>query len=85
MVPDYVRTVLREIRALGGNAPSGYQGGDVFYNWEQKLEPGDYRYYDVHPRVPGRDRGPERLIIEQVTGLAFYTHDHYMSFEAVGE
>jgi len=23
MVPDYVRTVLREIRALGGNAPSG--------------------------------------------------------------
>jgi hypothetical protein len=38
-----------------------------------------------HPHVPGTDRGPERLIIDQVTRMAFYTSDHYVSFEAVGE
>jgi ribonuclease T1 len=69
----------------GGDAPPGYHGGAIFHNREKKLEPGAYRYYDVHPHVPGTDRGPERLIIDQVTGMAFYTSDHYVSFEAVGE
>jgi ribonuclease T1 len=34
----------------------------------------------VHPRVAGRDRGAERLVIEQGTGRAYYTGDHYRTF-----
>ena len=35
--------------------------------------PGRYREYDLHPRVPGQNRGPERLVVEQTTGRAYYT------------
>jgi ribonuclease T1 len=37
----------------------------------------------VHPRITGRDRGPERLVIEQATGRAYYTGDHYRTFVAL--
>lgn len=83
MIPDYVLNVLAKIRALGGNAPPGYVGGAVFRNREGGLPAGDYRYYDVRPHVVGENRGPERLIIDQQSGRAYYSRDHYATFELV--
>jgi ribonuclease T1 len=31
-------------------------------------------------RTPGRSRDAERLVIEQDTGKAYYTNDHYRTF-----
>jgi guanyl-specific ribonuclease Sa len=30
--------------------------------------------------VPGRDRGPERLVVDGTSGRAYYTADHYRTF-----
>jgi guanyl-specific ribonuclease Sa len=85
MVPDHVLIVLRSIRAAEGLAPPGYRGGQRFHNREGHLPAGLYREYDVHPWEPGVDRGAERLVIEATTGVAFYTSDHYVTFEAIEE
>ena len=74
------REVLATIEERGGAPPPGYVGGREFQNRERRLPPGRYREYDVHPRVPGRDRGPERLVIDRATGRAYYTADHYRTF-----
>jgi ribonuclease T1 len=72
--------VLAAIEARHGQPLAGYVGGRVFYNREGRLPAGRYREYDVHPRIPGRDRGPERLVINQATGHAYYSADHYRTF-----
>ena len=77
---EQARDVLAAIEARGGKPLAGYVGGRAFHNRERQLPAGHYREYDVHPRVPGRDRGPERLVIEQTTGRAYYTRDHYRTF-----
>ena len=84
-VPDYVLEVLSFIRK-NGEAPEGYVGGREFQNREKRLPAKAldgkkirYSEWDVHPKVKGQNRGPERL----VTGSdhsAYYTHDHYKSF-----
>ena len=55
-------------------------GGRAFHNREHRLPPGRYREYDVHPRRRGRDRGPERIVVEVGSGRAWYTPDHYRTF-----
>ena len=77
---ERARDVLAAIEARQGEPPEGHVGGRAFQNRERRLPAGRYREYDVHPRVPGRDRGPERLVIEQTTGRAYYTRDHYRTF-----
>lgn len=88
-IPAAARKTLAHILAHG-EAPPGHVGGRRFGNYgrggEQKLPITDavgrkiaYREWDIHPRVPGRNRGPERL----VTGSdqrAWYTADHYCTF-----
>lgn len=71
---------LKAIEERYGEPPPGYVGGRSFQNRERKLPRGRYREYDVHPKVPGKNRGAERIVIEQRTGKAYYTHDHYNSF-----
>jgi ribonuclease T1 len=77
---ERARDVLAAIEARGGEPPAGYVGGRAFHNRERQLPTGRYREYDVHPRVPGQDRGPERLVVDQTTGRAYYTGDHYRTF-----
>ena len=77
---EHAREVLATIQARGGEPLAGYVGGRAFQNRERRLPAGRYREYDVHPRVAGRDRGAERLVIEQGTGRAYYTGDHYRTF-----
>jgi ribonuclease T1 len=72
--------MLAAIEARGGAALPGYVGGRAFHNRERRLPAGRYREYDIHPRVAGQDRGPERLVVDQTTGRAYYTGDHYRTF-----
>jgi len=58
----------------------GYIGGREFKNRERRLPRGQYREYDVNPKIRGRRRDAERIVIEQRTGKAYYTNDHYRSF-----
>jgi ribonuclease T1 len=74
------RDVLAAIEARDGQPLPGYVGGRTFQNRERRLPAGRYREYDLHPRVPGQDRGAERLIVERATGRAYYTGDHYRTF-----
>lgn len=52
----------------------------MFQNRERRLPPGHYREYDVNPKVRGRSRDAERIVIEQDTGRAYYTGNHYRTF-----
>ena len=58
----------------------GYIGGRDFQNRERRLPRGRYREYDVNPKIRGRARDAERLVIEQRTGKAYYSGDHYRTF-----
>jgi guanyl-specific ribonuclease Sa len=58
----------------------GYVGGREFKNRERRLPRGRYREYDVNPKVRGQPRDAERIVIEQRTGKAYYTDDHYRTF-----
>jgi guanyl-specific ribonuclease Sa len=79
-IPDTARETLQAIEARQGEPLPGYVGGRPFQNREHKLPRGRYREYDVHPKVPGKHRGAERIVIEQRSGKAYYTADHYNSF-----
>lgn len=83
MTPIQALDVLRQIRARGGAPLTGYKGGGRFVDRDHNLPAGDYRKYDIHPHIPGANRGPERLIIEQGTGQAYFTGDHYRTFETI--
>lgn len=78
--PQKARSVLEAVQKRHGEPLSGYVGGRTFRNRERKLPPGRYREYDVNPRIAGRNRGAERIVIEQRTGKAYYTGDHYVTF-----
>jgi len=79
-IPDSAREALKAIEARQGEPLPGYVGGRTFQNRERKLPRGRYREYDIHPKVPGKNRGAERIVIEQRSGKAYYTADHYNSF-----
>ena len=78
--PQKAYDLLAQIKQREGKPLPGYIGGRIFQNRERRLPPGRYREYDVDRKIPGRSRGAERLVIEQETGKAYYTGDHYRSF-----
>jgi guanyl-specific ribonuclease Sa len=64
-----------------GKAPKGYVGGNGFHNREKRLPlNGNYREYDVNPKVNGKNRGPERIVIDVDRKSGWYTSDHYKTF-----
>lgn len=74
------RDLLRAIQERQGEPLEGYIGGRTFHNRERHLPTGRYREYDVNPKLHGRPRDEERIVIEQHTGKAYYTGDHYRTF-----
>ena len=78
--PDKAYELLETLQRRHGEPLSGYIGGKVFQNRERRLPRGRYKEYDVNQKIPGRSRDGERLVIEQDTGKAYYTHDHYRTF-----
>ena len=68
-----VKDLLEAIQQHEGKALPGYIGGGAFQNRERRLPLGHYREYDVNPKIRGRSRGAERIVIEQDSGRAYYT------------
>lgn len=79
-IPLAARDTLKALEERHGDPLPGYVGGRPFLNRERILPRGRYREYDVHPKVPGKNRGAERIVIDQGSGKAYYTADHYRSF-----
>ena len=79
-VPQKAHDLFKQLQARHGEPLPGYVGGRDFLNRERRLPPGRYREYDVNPKIPGRSRDAERLVINQRTGQAYYTGNHYRTF-----
>ncbi len=84
-VPPKVARVLKHVDETR-EPPPGYEGGRHFGNFENRLPRKDrrgrsirYQEWDVNPKVPGKNRGAERLVTGS-DGSAYYTRDHYRSF-----
>lgn len=78
--PEKVYDLLQRLEERDGSPLPGYVGGREFQNRERRLPRGRYREYDVNPKIRGRGRDAERIVIEQQTGKAYYTEDHYRTF-----
>jgi len=78
--PQKARDLLTLLQERGGAPLPGYIGGRDFQNRERRLPRGRYREYDVNPKIQGRSRDAERIVIERRTGKAYYTGDHYRTF-----
>lgn len=78
--PKKAYALLEALQRRNGTPLPGYAGGKAFRNRERRLPSGRYKEYDVNRRVPGRSRDAERLVIDQDTGKAYYTDDHYRTF-----
>jgi guanyl-specific ribonuclease Sa len=90
VIPAEARRTLAYIRAHDA-APPGYVGGRRFGNYERVLPARDaqgraieYREWDIQPKVPGRNRGAQRLVTGS-DGRAWYTADHYATFTEIRE
>lgn len=84
-VPQKAHDLLARLQARYGEPLPGYVGGREFRNRERRLPPGHYREYDVNPKIRGRSRDAERIVIEQDSGRAYYTGDHYRTFIPLNE
>ena len=78
--PEKAYALLEALKQRHGVPLPGYVGGKIFHNRERRLPRGRYKEYDVNRKVPGRSRDAERLVIEQDSGKAYYTDDHYRTF-----
>jgi len=91
-VPAHVAKLLQYLDEHH-RPPDDYEGGRTFHNAARDGEealprtdaggrPITYREWDVHPRIPGVNRGAERLVTGS-DGSAYYTADHYRTFAKV--
>jgi ribonuclease T1 len=76
-VLDTARDLVAWIRSHHGAAPPGHRGGRRYRNDNGVLPPGEYREYDL---FPGKPRRAERVVIEQNSGRAYFSPDHYETF-----
>ena len=83
--PQKARDLLTRLQARHGESLPGYVGGRAFQNRERRLPSGHYREHDVNPKIRHRPRDSERVIIEQDTGRAYYTSNHYRTFMPLNE
>ena len=70
-IPGAAWRTLEHVRRTGGEEKLPLRDG--------RGRPIDYREWDIHPKVPGRNRGAERIVTGS-DGRAWYTADHYCSF-----
>lgn len=80
-IPSRAYTELSHVRA-NGTPPAGYKGGRVFRNREGRLPGnGNYREYDIDPAPAAGARNAERIVVDEISGNAWYTSDHYLTFK----
>ncbi len=83
IIPGKAVETLANVRNTG-KAPDGHVGGRTFQNREGRLpQDGNCREYDVDPKPASGSRNAERLVVDQDTGRAFYTPDHYETFQEI--
>jgi guanyl-specific ribonuclease Sa len=80
LAPQKAYDLLKRLEERQGTPLPGYIGGRDFQNRERRLPRGYYREYDVNRKIRGRGRDAERIVIEQRSGKAYYTGDHYRTF-----
>lgn len=87
-IPQKVRQVLEYV-IKNNSPPDSYVGGRTFGNYEKRLPQYDengkkirYQEWDVNPKIPGKNRGAERLVTGS-DGRAWYTDDHYETFTEI--
>lgn len=75
--------ITRTLDLIERDGPFPYErDGLEFQNRERRLPSGEYREYTV--KTPGSsDRGARRLVVDQESGVAWYTDDHYETFAPV--
>jgi ribonuclease T1 len=79
-VPQKAHDVCEHVQKTGG-PPKDYEGGWTFENREGKLpQGGDYREFDIDPKIPGTGRNAERIVLDMNNGRAWYTPNHYNTF-----
>jgi ribonuclease T1 len=83
--PQKAQDLLAQIQARHGEPLPGYVGGRAFQNRERRLPPGRYREYDVNPKIRGHSRDAERIVVDQHSGKAYYSGDHYRTFTPLNE
>ena len=88
-IPQKAINTLIYIREYG-DSPRGYEGGRQFFNREKRLPEKlsnnktiKYQEWDVNPKIKGKNRGAERLVTSKKS--AYYTRDHYNTFEEIFE
>ncbi len=79
-IPEKALDLLAQLETRHGEPLPGYIGGRDFQNRERRLPRGRYREYDVNPKLRGHPRDGERIVVEQQTGKAYYTGNHYQTF-----
>lgn len=80
LIPNKAKDVLKHIKKKK-SPPQGYKGGKTFNNRDGKLpKGGKYKEYDIDPKVKGKPRGAGRIVVDEATGQAWYTPDHYDTF-----
>ncbi|MBN9386379.1 MAG: hypothetical protein J0H74_36815 [Chitinophagaceae bacterium] len=57
----------------------GRGGGEILPTTDGSGNPITYKEYDVWPRVPGQNRGTDRIVVGSDKS-AYYTGDHYQTF-----
>jgi guanyl-specific ribonuclease Sa len=60
----------------------GLDGGTVLPRFDDRGRPVRYREWDVNRKVPGRNRGAERVVTGS-DGRVYYTRDHYATFQRI--
>jgi ribonuclease len=81
-VPARAYEVANYARMHSDAPPPGFKGNREYVNEDGRLpEGGDYREYDIDPKVQGFPRSGERIVVDRNTGESWYTPDHYATFK----
>ena len=86
-IPQEAYDTYDYAQSHNGAAQDGYKGNRLFANDGRdgsEVLPSSYapfREYDIYPKIPGIDRGAERIVLGAGSGgAAWYTPDHYRTF-----
>ncbi len=60
----------------------GSEGGEVLPKTDSQGRAIRYREWDVNKKIPGRNRGAERIVTGS-DGRVYYTSDHYETFQRI--
>jgi len=62
------------------NGKCNYAGG-TYYNYDGQLPNGDsFQEFDTNPRACGAHRDAARIVVDDNTGVVWYSPDHYSDF-----